>query len=1356
MMDGNKILNQQKSAGMKVGSSERECVIPLTESQRGYWVDCAMGSDAARAYNDSRTISLRGPYDHIAMHHALQKLIDRHEALRTRIGADGETQIIAPRVAMNVPLINVSHLPRNEREAEARRALAESAAQLFYASDGSLFRALVVKIEEELHLLTLTFHHIIGNGPSYRILLEELCALYEGRADLEPAMQLSEFVCLQPALTTPEDTAFWLTQFTELPPPLELPLDHPRPRIRSFRGSSAIITLDAGMCLALREMGNTCGCSLFMTLFAAFTSLIHRLSGQDDIVVGSTFEGGIRNHKGGARLVANTTNVLPLRSRLQSDCSFADHLETIKKLVLSASQHKEYFFGRLFHALNLPHDPARSSLFSVLFNFYGGEFRKNAGGLDVEIVREGFPYSAPRGTAMFDLSLDVMKKNGALEFRCDYCVDLFDGETVQRWLGYLRRLLTVIVENLEVRVLELPLLDDAERDQILIEWNDTRRGYQADVCLHELIEAQVERTPDAVAIVFEDESITYRQLNGRANRLAHRLRDIGVAPEVLVGILAERSIEMVVGLLAALKAGGAYLPLDPNYPVERLMFMLGDAKPPVVLAQASHVAKLLAYTGRIVFLDEHSGDVSDISPRSGVQADDLAYVLYTSGSTGQPKGVMITHRGICNRLLWIQESIHLALDDCMMVKAPLTFDVSVSELFWPLIAGASVVLAQPGLEGDSRYLIENICENGVTTLELPPALISALLEEKEFRLCLSLRRVISGAEQLPYDAAERFLAVLPHAELYNSYGPTETAIDVTFWQCKRGDHGRTVPIGRPHANTQMYILDRAMQPVPIGVAGELHLGGVQLARGYLNRPELTAEKFVTSPFGEGRLYKTGDLGRYRADGAIEFLGRIDHQVKLRGFRIELGEIEAVLKKHSAVRDCVVLVQENGTESNRRLVAYVVASGVDVDQLRRHAQKSLPDYMVPSAFVFLDQLPLTANGKLDRRALPAPEHQSKRFIEPQTPLQRELAVIWQDVLGLERVGLEDNFFELGGHSLLAVRIFSKIETMFGKRLPLATLFQAPTIEALATALQEQGWKPPWSPLVAIQARGSGLPFFGVHGGYGAVLFYSELARCLGEDQPFYGLQFEGLDGGPVRHTSIETIASYYIEEIRRVQAHGPYFLGGYCVGGIIAFEMARQLRVAGEPVGCLALFDVNNPVRAPRHFTITKRIRMALDEASDLSLSEKLRYFGRRVADKMGYERAQLQKVGYDLIELLCKTLKRAAEKNNSGLLPLKLPVWIMLQRAASAYKPSSYPGRIIFFRPTVAGTYEYAEDRGWAKLAEGGLEIHDIPGKHGAIFERQYAPVLAEKLDTYIRAALGTQVTSLRSTPGDGALMGKT
>jgi amino acid adenylation domain-containing protein len=688
-------------------------------------------------------------------------------------------------------------------------------------------------------------------------------------------------------------------------------------------------------------------------------------------------------------------------------------------------------------------------------------------------------------TAQFDLSLVVEPTERGLIAAFEYNTDLFDADRIARMLGHFQTLLLGIVANAQAKLSDLPLLTQAEKHQLLVEWNNTQVDYPQQLCIHQLFEAQVERTPDTVALIFENQQLTYRELNNRANQLAHSLQQLGVKPEVLVGICMERSVEMVVGLLGILKAGGAYVPLDPTYPKERLAFMLEDACVPILLTQAKFANVLPQHNAKVVCLDtewQALAHQSQDNAISGVILENLAYVIYTSGSTGKPKGAMNTHQGLCNRVLWMQDAYRLTAADRVLQKTPFSFDVSVWEFFWPLIAGARLVLAKPEGHRDSAYLVEVIAQEQITTLHFVPSMLQVFLEEPSLDACSSIKRVICSGEALSVDLQERFFAHLD-AELHNLYGPTEAAIDVSFWACQQGGKERVVPIGRPIANTQIYLLDRHLQPVPIGVPGELHIGGVGLARGYLNRPELTVEKFIPNPFSNNReqgkekenlssvarsvfpspserLYKTGDLVRYLPDGTIEFLGRIDNQVKIRGFRIELGEIEAVLVKHPIVRDVVVLAREEGG-GEKQLVGYVVSNGTGIpttNELRSSLKERLPDYMMPSVFVLLEALPLLPNGKVNRRALPLPESVSPvlaaTYEAPCSEVERVIATVWREVLQLEKVGIHDNFFDLGGHSLLIVQVHSKLRKNFNSNLSVVELFQNPTISTLAQYINQK--------------------------------------------------------------------------------------------------------------------------------------------------------------------------------------------------------------------------------------------------------------------------------------------------------------
>ncbi|HEX6038128.1 amino acid adenylation domain-containing protein, partial [Longimicrobium sp.] len=667
------------------------------------------------------------------------------------------------------------------------------------------------------------------------------------------------------------------------------------------------------------------------------------------------------------------------------------------------------------------------------------------------------------GAAQFDLALAMGEVNGTLAGSLRYDADLFDAATIRRMAAHFVRVLETAAAAPETPVSRLALLPADEAAEVLGAYNATDADYaDAEKTVHALFETQAARTPDAVAVVFGAESVTYAALDARANRLANRLRALGVGPEARVGVCLERSVEMVVSLLAVLKAGGAYVPVDPSYPADRIAYMLEDSAVRVLLTESRLVADLPSHGAQVVAVDADASlaDEPAQAPSVDVSIDALAYAIYTSGSTGRPKGALNAHRGVVNRLLWMQAEYGLTADDVVLQKTPFSFDVSVWEFFWPLMTGATLVVARPEGHKDPAYLAEAIRRHGVTTLHFVPSMLRAFVDHADAGACASVRRVMASGEALPADLVGRFYAALPGARLHNLYGPTEAAVDVTYWPCTPADADRGVPIGRPVANTRVYVLDRDGQPVPAGVPGELHIGGVQVGRGYLGRPALTAEKFVPDPFVSApgaRLYRTGDLARWRADGVVEYLGRLDHQVKIRGFRIELGEIEAVLAAHPALREAAVLARED-TPGDVRLVAYTVATGdaPAPEALRAYLRERLPEHMVPSAFVALPALPLSPNGKLDRRALPAPERGARgtaAYVAPRSDVEATLAAIWSAVLGVERVGVHDHFFDLGGYSLLAVQVASRVQQAFGVSLPLHTLFQATTIEALSVRIAQ---------------------------------------------------------------------------------------------------------------------------------------------------------------------------------------------------------------------------------------------------------------------------------------------------------------
>ncbi|MEO1373245.1 MAG: amino acid adenylation domain-containing protein [Cyanobacteria bacterium J06635_10] len=1053
--------------------SDATLTVPLTEAQKQLWVLAQISEEASSAYNVSISLQLRGSLNFTALHQALQKVVERHEALRTTIGSQGDFQQILPFLKVNIPYINLYNVDSYERESKVAEWFKEESLKAFDLSEGPLFRCYVLKLEEQLHLLVMTVHHIVVDGWSMNVILQELGALYsqdcQGEVcQLKPPMQFREYINWQDHLSQTEEMAahesYWLEKFASSTPVLNLPTNRPRPPIKTYRGNRQTLRLNASLFAQVKQLSTRKGCTPFMTLLSAYTAFLHRLTNQEDIVVGIPSSG--RSSVGSEKLVGYCAHLLPIRSCVVDNLTFSEHLDKVKNELLYAYEHQDYPFAWLLKQLKSDRDASHSPIIATIFNLERPVAVPKMFGLETEI------FAPPISFTGFDISFNVIEIGSELTFNCEYNTDLFDAATISRILGYFQTFLEGIITLPEQRLFELPLLSEAEQHQLLVEWNNTQVDYPQDKCIHQLFEEQVDKTPDAIAVVFENQQLTYEQLNQTANQLAHHLQTLGVGPEVLVGICVERSIEMVVGLLGILKAGGAYVPLDPSYPQERLNYMLTDSGVQVLVTQQSLLESLPSHTAQVICLDsdwraieQHPQYNLDV----GVGADNLAYVIYTSGSTGQPKGAMNTHQGIRNRLLWMQDAYQLTRADQphgsaerVLQKTPFSFDVSVWEFFWPLLTGASIVIAKPEGHKDSNYLVNLISSQQITTVHFVPSMLKVFLQEPNCGNCSCLKRVICSGEELPFELTERFFSTI-ECELHNLYGPTEAAIDVTFWQCQLQENRQLVPIGRPIANTKVYILDKQLQPVPIGVPGELYIGGDGLARGYLNRPELTSEKFIPNPFSDDkseRLYKTGDLARYGSDGNITFMGRIDNQIKIRGFRIELGEIEAVLTKHPKVQEAVVIARED-QPGDKRLVAYVVSNQHQVpttSELQGFLKEKLPNYMVPSVFVMQSVLPLTSNGKVDRKALPAPDLSTsdleEGFVAPSTPTEEILAKLWMEVIGRKQVGIYDNFFEIGGNSLLIIEVESKVREIFNTNISVNDLFKYPTISNLAKYLSQE--------------------------------------------------------------------------------------------------------------------------------------------------------------------------------------------------------------------------------------------------------------------------------------------------------------
>ncbi|MEM1393821.1 MAG: amino acid adenylation domain-containing protein [Cyanobacteria bacterium P01_H01_bin.150] len=1044
----------------------RDTNLPLSFAQQRLWFVNQLEPNST-AYNFPFSLHISGALNVAALEQSFNKIVQRHETLRTTFrSVNGHpNQVINPTFTLKLSIVDLQEYSTKKQKAEVLRLAIKENQLLFNLTQGPLLRANLLHLSEQQYVLLLTMHHLVFDGWSIGLFIKEVIAHYNAFCKGKPSpfsdlpIQYVDFAVWQRQWLQGEvlkyQIYYWRKQLEDAPRVLDLPTDYPRPAIRTFQGATYSFELSQKLSVALNTLSQQQKSTLFMTLLASFQILLWRYTGSEDIVVGSPIAN--RNRDEIKELIGFFLNILVLRTNLTANPSFEELLFRVREMTLGAYAHEDLPFELLLDELQPQRSLSYTPLFQVAFVLQNAPISTfELPGLTLKSLK------VPNVNADFDLSLDIAETEEKIYCKLHYNANLFEAATIKRMAGHFHNLLKEITSNPKLRLSELRLLTESEQHQLLEEWNNTQVDYAQDKCIHELFEAQVEKTPLSVAVVFEDQQLTYLELNSKANQLAHHLRSLGVKPEVLVGICVERSLDMVIGLLAILKAGGAYVPLDPNYPQERLAYMLEDSQPSLLLTQQYLLESLPSHQAQVICIDSEWEQIvseSTENPASNTTIDNLAYIIYTSGSTGKPKGAMLPHRAICNHMFWMQSKFPLTQTDKVLQKTPFSFDASVWEFYAPLLVGAQLIMAQPRGHQDSDYLVQTIIKQHITIVQLVPSLLQILLAHDGIENCQSIKRVFCGGEPIPIVLREYFFAKL-NAQLHNLYGPTETCIDVISWTCNRGINQQVVPIGRPIDNIQIYLLDKYLNPVPIGVTGEVYIGGVGVARCYLNRPDLSAEKFIPNPFSTEatRLYKTGDLARYLPSGDIEYIGRIDNQVKVRGFRIELGEIEAVVSEHPAVREAVVLVREDSLDF-QRIVAYVVPQKEQtlvISELRSFLESKLPNYMLPAAFVTLEALPLTPNGKVDRKALSARELtqvSSSNIVPASTPIENLLAGIWAEVLGIEKVGINNNFFELGGHSLIATRVISQIRQVFQLELPLRSLFEKPTIAGLAKEIEK---------------------------------------------------------------------------------------------------------------------------------------------------------------------------------------------------------------------------------------------------------------------------------------------------------------
>jgi amino acid adenylation domain-containing protein len=1309
---------------------------PLTEAQQEVWLASKLSDTASCAFNESTVFRFRGNFDTEAMIAAFRRIVQRHEALRTIFDPAGETQYIHSSIEFEIPIFDYADMADGHRQEKISALLAESIRNPFDLERGPLFRAQIIKLSGKDHMMVVTAHHAVCDGRSFDVMVRDLSSTYnvlcEGRPDERPLpdMQFSEYAIRQekskdgPEVLIAEK--YWLQQFTDSIPVLELPSDHQRPSVKSYQGARAAQVLNDTSYSQIKKLGAKQGATLFSTLLAAFSILIYRLTGQSELVVGMFAAG--HSVRGSRDLVGHCTNLLPLRVNLNGRESFLELLARIKTIVLDAYDHQGITFGSLIRRFDIKWDPSRTPLVSVLFNIdpaiHGMKFK----GLEME-------YSAnPRCAFQFDMGFNLTAYEKKLICECDYTTDLFDASTIKRWLGHYQALIDNIVENPDQLIEKFPLLTDSERYQIISTWNDTDVKYPKESSVNELFEFQAARVPDAVAVVDQNKTISYNVLDKRSNQLAHFLRSIGVKTETFIGVFMERSIESIVVLLGIMKAGCAYLPLDPTFPKDRIGFMLEDSAAPIILTQTALMDWLPAHQAKAVDFDKDwdiIASYSDHLPEKYAHSSNLAYLMYTSGSTGKPKGVQILHGAVVNFLLSMQQKPGYSEKDILLSVTTLSFDISVLEVFLPLVTGGCTVLVSHEVASDGKLLSESILRHRPTVMQATPVTWRIMLESG-WRNDGKFKGLIGG-EQVPSDLCDRLLK--QGVELWNMYGPTETTIWSTIKQLTLSQD--KISIGKPIANTSIYVLDQNLSPVPIGVVGELHIGGDGLARGYLNRADLTAEKFIRNSFSldpNSRIYKTGDLARYLPDGNLECLGRTDFQAKVRGFRVEPEEIESILNRNAFVKQSAVVVRPDFLDVNQ-IVAYIVpinGSIPSIPDLRQYLRETLPEYMVPSRFFFLETMPMTPNGKINRKGLPELQDQrdsdlEKSFVASNDSLEMQLTQVWESILGVKPIGIKDNFFEIGGHSLLAARLFARIDKLMGMNLPLATLFQAPTIELLSKIIRDRNWRPSWSSLVPIRAGGSKPPLFFVHGAGGNVLLYRELASHLGSEQPFYGLQSHGLDGKKPYLTRIEEMATHYIREMRSLQPEGPYYLGGYCLGGAVALEVAQQLSEQGQKVALLSMVETYNHHSGngvlPFYYDILhplQNMKFHWDNLWVLALSDKMIFLSKKT--RTAIERMKLSSV-IAFSQFARKLRLPIGEKYNH------INLTKINDLAHLEYLPKPYNGRIILFRPKKHYAGYNKEDFGWGEVAQGGVEVHTLPVSPRGTLVEPFVRELAQELN---------------------------
>jgi surfactin family lipopeptide synthetase C len=1290
------------------------------------------GSDA---YIDQFCYDLTGNLKEETLKQAWVEVIKRHGVFRTSFqwkGISKPVQIVNKEAELTWNSLDFSSYSETEKNSEFKNFLNKDRTNIFSMEKAPLMRCTLIKLTENDYKFVWTFHHIIMDGWSYPIIQKEVFDIYElllksEEIKLPKPIPYKHFIVWLNRQDKAAAEEFWKKELKGLDSPTIISSNYPVQSENIGKAEEVDLIFSKEQSSEFQAFAKKNQLTLNTLIQGVWADLLSTYSGEEDVLFGATVSGRNPSLRNVENMVGLFINTLPVRVKVDKS---KDIIKWLKEIQTNHLERDEFSFSSLVDIQEWSGFSRGTQLFEniLVFENYPPDTTLNDADKKIKVSNL---YAIERTN--FPLTI-VIAPGESLSIKFIYDISKYSPLLIEQIKSNFKTLLENISKNPERKISEIPFLNEEERNKILFDWNDTKAEYDLNIPVHKLFEEQVLRTPDSIAIEFEDQKLSYKELDEKANSLANYLIKSGIKTDSIVGICIDRSLEMMIGLLGILKAGGAYVPIDPSYPQDRIDYMIEDSQAKLILTTGNLSGVIEKHNSKVIFLDDKSHaayNESKESPVVNVLPENLVYMIYTSGSTGNPKGVMNIHKGLSNQIQWIRDYLNCTPDDIVLQKTSFSFDVSTFELFMPLICGAKLVFAIPDGHKNNTYLINVVTEKKITIIHFVTSMLSLFLEESNIDQCKTLRLFVSSGEEVTIPVQKLFFEKFPHLELHDLYGPTETSVHVTYWKCDKNTELNTVPIGKPVANTQAYILDSYNNPVPVGIAGELHIGGDQVAKGYFNRPELTDEKFIPDPFLKkdgAKLYKTGDLVRFFSDGNIEYLGRKDNQIKLRGFRIELGEIENAIREFEGIKSSVVITKDFSSYDKRLIAYYVSENGkeVSIPNLKKYLSVKLPVFMVPAEYIMISEIPITGSGKVDKKALPEPETtlniKNNNYSQPADTLELQLVKIWEKVIGKSPIGIKDNFFDLGGHSLIALRLFGYIEKLTGKKLPLSTLFSHQTIEQLAVILRDDGWKPQWKSLVAVNAGGSKIPFFYVPPAAGTALEVKNILKYIPDDQPFYILESVGLDGKEEPHTEIQQMAAHYVKEIQSLQPEGPYLIGGRCFGGRVAFEVAQQIVNQGQKIALLSIFDTYPPF---------------MYKNADLHSQQRdLDHFVKRTIDNL--KSGDLLKVGINYLKISFRKFnKKVKDKFELMTSDEREKIFKKIRQihtdSQNRYVAKVYPGKITLIE-SAATNNEYKEK--WGKLASDGLDYYTIPDTdHLTIVQEPKLKEFVEKLNFVMEKA---------------------